>query len=395
MTNGEPLRPESGGALALAGIVLFGVLAIPQPASAQEWTASGSVGQSFRYEDNIGLNEFEIDDMNSSTSGSVELGVRSPTAFINLGAEIDFVRYFRETDLDSNEAYVDLNSGVQVGRSRFGLGAEAVFDTTRRSQFDDLGVGILANKPRNTFSISPTWDYQWTPTDVVGLFLNARLERFPNESGGLNNESYTGSGTYSKQLTPLTSFQSAVTYGYYTSEVTETNGVSVVGGLDMQITPRWRAGLLIGPRFTHSEDKINDTESDNVGVTLSADTRYDLTPYSSISGQFENGLVPSSSGEAQRFTSVRGIYRHELLPKVFFDASARFDTRERLDTDGSDSRENIRVSPRIRWQFVDDWELTGLYEFKWNSPAGGDETFTSNAFFVGLTYRSPRWFVWR
>lgn len=381
--------------LPLAALALLAVIGLPAALTAQEWTVNGAVSQSFDYQDNIGLNALEIADASSSTVGRVNFGLQSPTEFLNLGAEVDIVRFFEQTDLDSTDSFFNLNSGAQVGAHRFGLGAEAVFDTTRTSGIDDLGVGILANKPRQTYSVTPTWQYQWSAVDVVGVFLNARLERFPNESGGINNDSYSGSLTYGKQLTAATAFDSALTYGFYDSEFTRTQGVSLVGGMSTNFSPRWRGNLVAGPRFSRTEDKFNDETTNNVGVTLSADTTFDISPLSSVTASAEHGLVPSSSGEAQNFTAVRGIYRHQLLRGVYFDAVASFDMRERIESDDSDSREYADFSPRIRWEFVEDWELTGLYRFRWNSPARSDETFTSNTFFVGVTYRTPRWFVWR
>lgn len=390
-SEGSSARPISLPALAVLGVVVM-----PAALAAQEWTVDGTVSQRFEYNDNIGLNALEIADANSSTLGRVNFALQSPTAFLNLGAEVDIVRFFEETDLDSTDSFFNLNSGKQVGAHRFGLGAEAVFDTTRTSGIDDLGVGILANKPRQTYSVTPTWQYQWSAVDVVGVFLNARLERFPNESGGINNDSYSSSLTYGRQLTAATAFDSALTYGFYDSEFTRTHGFSLVGGVSTNISPRWRGNMVVGPRFSMTEDKLNDETTNNVGVTLSADSTFDISPLSSVTGSLENGLVPSSSGEAQNFTAVRGIYRHQLLRDVYFDAVASFDMRKRLENDDSaETREYADVSPRIRWEFVEDWELTGLYRFRWNSPTQSDETFTSNTFFVGVTYRTPRWFVWR
>lgn len=390
------LEGPSAWPLSLPALAVLGVVALPAALAAQEWTVDGTVSQRIEYQDNIGLNALKIGDANSSTLGRVNLGLQSPTAFLNLGAELDVVRFFKETDLNSNDSFFNLDSGAQVGAHRFGFGAEAVFDTTRTSGIDDLGAGILANKPRQTFSATPTWQYQWSATDVVGVFLNARLERFPNESGGINNDTYSSSLTYGKQLTAATAFDSALTYGYYDSEFTRTHGISLVGGVSTNISPRWRGNLVVGPRFSRTEDKFNEETTNNIGVTLSADTTFDLSQLSSVTASAEHGLVPSSSGEAQNFTAVRGVYRHQLVRGVYFDAVASFDMRERIESDDSeDSREYADISPRIRWEFVEDWELTGLYRFRWNSPARSDETFTSNTFFVGVTYRTPRWFVWR
>jgi hypothetical protein len=187
---------------------------------------------------------------------------------------------------------------------------------------------------------------------------------------------------------------SALTLSHYEDDDGITNSFDIVGGVEGNIANNWTGRFVAGPRFSDDRPEGGDSET-SVGLSFEGSTTYKFSPRSSVEAGFSQGLVPSSTSGTQNRTELRGVFRHRLLSNLAFDLIGRFNYREEAFGDDTDSREFASIEPALRWQFFPAWEMGARYRFRWNAPAGTDDSFTSNAFLVTLTYRTPRWFVWR
>jgi hypothetical protein len=376
-----------------AGVLALLAGAVPGTPLAQEWSASGFLRQQFDYDDNIGLNSLEISDGSSTSTAQVGFQYRGANTYASLTGRFNFIRFFSEETLNSDDQFVFFNASHRLGRNTFRLTAEADFDTTRTSEIDDNLVGILANEPRQLYRITPLWDFQWSPVDLVSVFFDFRLERFPT-GVFLNNETYSGAVAYSRRLSEWSQALGVVTVSHYEDDGSITDSVDVVGGLEGNITQNWTGRFVAGPRFSHDRPDGGGTDS-SVGATFEASTIYEFSPRTSVEASFSQGLVPSADAGTQNRTEARAVFRHQLLSTLLFELFGRFDLREEAFGTDTDSREFASIEPVLSWEFYPDWEVGARYRFRWNAPANTDDSFTSNAFLVTLTYRTPRWFVWR
>jgi len=193
-------RSFLGATFPKAALAVVALLVPAAPAAPAEWYARSRLSLQTGYDSNIRL---QPDDEKSAfvvtPSPQLLLGARTRNLDLKLDTRADFVRYLGESDLNSNNQYVE-GTGTWTGqRSAFTLGGSFIRDTSTDDDTDESGQRNLGSERRVTGSIDPSFSYRLTPRQT--LILSGSYERriYPDAQGAsqgvLEGTAFVGGGT--------------------------------------------------------------------------------------------------------------------------------------------------------------------------------------------------------
>ncbi len=114
------------------------------------------------------------------TKVNADVGVRSDRYDIALKNQFIVNRYESDLDLDSEDVKFNLTSGYRLTqKSRVGLTASFISDTTLTSELDGAGSGVVVqdNVRRQQWSITPNWSYSFSDMQMFqASYMHSEVE---------------------------------------------------------------------------------------------------------------------------------------------------------------------------------------------------------------------------
>ena len=131
------------------------------PCTAAEWSVEPGINMMYENNDNRSLTTAR----HKTTTGYVAdvflpFAVRSPASEISLTPRIRSQRY-DDSRLDSDDYYLNLQSGLDTPRTRWQLDAARSWASTLTTEFQDVGL-VDVYRPRNGSSLYPSVSHNLT-----------------------------------------------------------------------------------------------------------------------------------------------------------------------------------------------------------------------------------------
>jgi hypothetical protein len=376
---------------------------------ATEWSFEPAVNTKIGYDDNIFLStDNEIDSTELTLAPSAKFSVRTPRSGLSGTLGFTFRRYPEHTDRNDNNIRFDVASYHQMQRSRFGLSAGVIKDSTLDTQLEETGL-VFDHEDRLRQSVSPSWG--WRINELTNLETGYDYSTVEYEKSGDRTDYFTHVG----QIALIRNFSETVAgnigfvYGVTDSEsdIRSTNSNMRVG-LVWAATETFSASLAVGGRYTVSKypqtvpvfsgpdfvglvDTGKKTEASSSGVVynVSLDRKFER---SSMTLSASRNISNSAAGiqvEVTRFGISTSYNFTELV-----SGSLGLIMLESKDTGdnptGNIKQNNLSGNANITWKLARFWQLSAGYGQKRQTFDTIDQDAIKNTAYLTLTYHWPR-----
>jgi hypothetical protein len=393
-------------------IIAFSLGLIACAADAAEWKIDPKLQFTAGYNDNIRLRaDNEVSSAEATFSPSAIFGVESPTSGISGTAGFDFRRYEADSNLDDNNARLDINSFHTLERTRLGLDLGFIKDTTLDSQLEATGL-VLDRVSRRRLSAAPSWTWLFDERTQLRASYSYSDVEYQN-AGGSGFVNYT---LNSAQLS-LTRAVTERAAGSLTLSGTKTDNdndvqstnTNLQGGLSYQFSETLSTSLFAGIRRT----KVDYSRTSLLPI-FSGNTLIGFVPLTQDISSSDYGYVFSASltkkflrGETG-FSATRDIsndingtpievdrLRWQNLYRFSETLSANlnlelYNSQSNNSVSTSLNRNYYQVEPKFNWRFKQFWTLAASYRYRKQSFDSTSDDAVQNAAYLTLIYRWPR-----
>ncbi len=393
-------REATGIASALIGVLLIAASVWPHPSGAGQWYDEPTVSVRLGYDDNVRFTEKnEESSFSQKLSAGTGLGYRTEVTDVKAKVRLDLIRYSQESDLDTDDQYLDLNAKHRSGLNLFGLDGKFIRDTSRTSELETTGR-VRKSKRRHSGFLTPSWLRTLDERNSLQLAYtyNKVIYDDSDQTGLLDYRSHAARGSLFHVLDELTQLSATLTYTHYKVRDTNSkaNDYGIQVGASRAFSETLDASLAVGGRATTSEarnefgNRVSDT---NYGFLLNAslEKRFERT---TLKGRALRELRPTGSGRLIDSRSVGVDLRHRLSERLTFFLDTvvfRNETNNNsFNRDNDEQRTYLSVQPRLRWRLTRWWDIVGSYRYRYQKYDERSDSADSNAFFVYVTYNWPR-----
>jgi hypothetical protein len=334
-------------------------------------------------------------------SPQLRLGHRSEALDLNLTARIDLNGYAVNSQLSSVDDHFDLHSAYKASElSTLSLDAGFHQDTILNNPEDNPGQ-LVNNVRVTTLSATPSWSYQLSELDRLDMsagYLNKTYGGGSN-SGLTDYSFYDASAGWFHRLTEIDALSTSLSYSRY-----EPQGAFTSSGsahiFDAQLGWKHDFSEVLhlqvsgGPSLTLTEENgPGSGTSTNFVFNGSLGLTYRLGEQTDLQANLGRKSEPTSNGQVQVRDRI-GLtltYRWNELTTLRFLGS--YVGSE--GSSGSSSTDNLgqyfSIEPSVTWQLRNDLELGLSYRLQEETFRNPSGDAMSNAVFLTLTYRAPRW----
>lgn len=394
-------RGETGSSpFALIWALLLAVLVWPFPSSSGQWYDEPTVTARLGFDDNVRFTaKKEESSFSQKLSAKTGLGYRTEVTDIKLGVRADVQRYSEESDLDTDDQYLDLNAKHRTGHNLFGLNGRFIRDTSRTSELETTGR-VQRSKRRLSSFLNPTWTRTLDERNSVRLDYthNKVIYQDSNQTGLLDYRSHAARGALFHDLDELTQLSATFTYTHYRvpKSNSEADDYGFQVGVTRALSETVQGSLVAGGRETTSkvrDDARNTIRDTNYGLLLSASLEKRLER-TIVRGGVLRELRPTGSGRLIDSRSASIDVRHRLSERLtfFLDTSVfRNETNnDSFNQVDDEQRTYFSTEPKLRWRFTRWWDVVGSYRYRYQKLDGSGTSADSNAVFLYVTYNWPR-----
>lgn len=325
------------------------------------------------------------------------LTVRTPASEISLTPRIRSQRY-NDSRLDSDDYYLNLQSGLDMSRTRWQLDAARSWASTLTTEFQDVGL-VDVYRPRNGSSLYPSVTHNITERTTFRLGGSYEEVSYDEAQGSglVDTTNSSMDSTMSYKLTERTSLNLTGQYSKLEAGQSgnQTRTTSGQLGIDYRFSEQSRLTLSYGTRRT-------DTEIANSFYSVSDSSNGEIYNvgwvYRGESGNWNLSLsqsvLPSGFGFLVERKEARTAYDRSLGERTsaLFSLLA-FQHRgiSSTATAANDDRDYARAEIGLRWRMSPFWTLSANYVYVWQEFLNTSEPARSNALFLGLNYGGQRY----
>lgn len=358
-------------------------------AYAAEWSLTANANPSATYDDNVFLSQDEQSTMLYSITPTVVASRAVENSMVSVSAGYKFDRYSSVSNIDREDPFIRLDGSYNTERSSFGLNIGYQESSSRSTAEEDTGDFTTESTVR-TRTIAPSFSHQLTEQDSVSI-NGSYSERDYSTSDFSDNDTVSITGGWNHVFTErLTGGLSATVSNYQADALTfssddDTYGLSATA--EYALSELWQLNGQAGIRRLNSERKFTSgfKESDNSSggtVDFSATRTGEIDTFTI---GLSRGLIPSSTGDVNEQDRIHLAYSRNISDRLTAGLTASYqETTSALDS-GSEKRENINVSPSLRWQLERNVGLNLAYVYR-EQQRDSAPTVDSNAVSLTLTY---------
>lgn len=390
-------RLRAGGApqSVVGGVVMATLLGGPCLAE-MEPSAIASVSVAGEWNDNprmLARNGESVTGLNASAG--IDLQGQTDVLALSASGLLRSYRYDEDSTLDRDDYFI---SGVlrrEFDRQSIDLGARLNRESTLTGELESTGR-VNVNKRRNTGSISPAWEYEFS--EDVSLRIGGRYSDVHYEdAAGTGLVDYSAGDASASGVWAMNEF-TQTSLGIYVSEVRtpsrgqETDSYGWQGTLRRDLGEDSVATFKLGSRRTTQTYNIfsNLIELPDDGWLLGAEYAREWS-YSRISGGVSRTADPSG-GVLQQRDRIYGTLGFDLAP--FSGIALSSDVSEFRDLTGTGSeqrRDYRRADVSYYWQFSPGWRFTGTYSYVWQRYEATGVEANQGIVRVGVDWRDEVW----
>lgn len=358
--------------------------------SSAEYTLDITASPIFGYDDNVLLNVDEEDSFTFEVAPTLVLGraVENMSSTLSLGYAVE--RFSSISRLDSENPFVRFSSNYDMERTQLGLNVSYVEDSVRNEAEEDTG-DFSTDATSRTRSISPSISFQLSEQDTLTSSFTYTEREYSSDDFEDNDNRSLNLG-WTRQFTERLSGGLNTTISNYQTDgltfTTDDDSYNVSASASYQLSEVWSVEGDIGFRRLDTERTSNlgvVTKDDSNGSTFNVSTSYDKER-DSVIVNYTKQLSPSSSGVVNEQESVRLEWSRKLSEQLTAKLIASYrETRTASEQSSDNKRENINLSPSIRWQVDANWNVNLGYHYK-EQKRDTAKDVDSNAVLMTVTY---------
>jgi hypothetical protein len=246
-------------------LIFFISMSLPRSSTASDLTIVPELELRVEYDDNLDFDEKdEIDDFAGNAIPRLTLDYKTELLDVALFGELDFLKYYDETDFDRTNQLYGFDGRYQVS-SRWALAGNFEYrrDETIDSQLEETGQVTERNRV-NTYDAGSGLFYQLTELSDVGFVFDYRKRDY-SSADDTDFDRYTFSLPYIKKFGNQRDILT-LTPSYSIFDSDEEDVTDYRFGLEWQrlLTETLTSEVEVGVRYTDIED-TNGRNDDNIG----------------------------------------------------------------------------------------------------------------------------------
>jgi hypothetical protein len=359
-------------------------------AQAAEWSITGTLNPSAKYDDNVFMSENETSSFQYSVSPTAIFSRKQDNnnATLNLGYDIS--RYRSLSSLDRQNPFVRFSSGYQTERSDWGLGAGYVKNSSRNSAVEDTG-DFQTESTATTKTLSPSYQYKLTERDNVSLGGSYSKKTFSTTDFSDNKTLSLNTGwtrQFSERMSGGLNFSVSNSQSTGLLVSTDYDNYNLSTSLNYDLSELWQISGSIGVRRLNSEQMSNGgntVENSSSGLSLDINANR-KTEIGALSVGLSRSVSPSSTGDVNETDRLTFSWSRNLTERVSTSLTTSYQQTSSALENTTEKRENISFSPAISWQLERNLGLNLAYNYRQQKQSQLNSNVSSNALILSLNY---------
>lgn len=403
---------RSGGRRQIAAAAaVMSMLWASSSAMAAEWLVEPLLNLGLRYDDNIGLDSDNGEEVRAITVGAGAQFSRNTEVWrTQARALFSYVDYDNLRDRD--QQLLELSSRYRAQRHVLGLTASLRRDTTFTVRDDEAieGVDVIIDPDvtdgiegpdlpdvgvadvqirRDRIILRPSWEYDLTRRTAIGLGYRLYDVSYDDEPGAdlVDHTTHAVEGRFIYRLAPNETISAVVEVARFEADErdAQTDNVSLLATYDRAFSPVLRTSFSLGVRDSSVEEPGVDESS--TGVILRVGLTRELEA-GRISLRAGRDVRPSGVGEVVETDRVEADFARDLTPRLTFVMSGTaFKLRSvRDDGGGRADRDYFRIQPGLRYALTRTMDIEASYRYRWQDREADPGSAESNSIMLRLRY---------
>jgi len=372
----------------LPAVVLYAPLVI-----SAEYLIDADISPTLRYDDNVELRRNKEGSFSTEITPTLMLSRTTSQSTLGLDLGYRIEKFASLSDLDREDPFARFSSSLIRERSVFGLDAEYSENAQRSIAEEDTG-DFASDATVTTRALSPSFQYQLTERDFVYTNLSYLKRTYSGtdvNDGFLDNETYSYTGGWFRNLSERLSAGLALTYATYEAKSalreSEYDTYNLAVTSEYRLNEQWSFSGQVGYRTVQSKNSFENGETlrdRSSGSLFSLTTKYEGLN-NNFSVALARELNPSGEGAVNEMDSIRFDWLRMLTERVDFTLSGLYQQTQDIDSFNNTKRDFMFISPGLRWALQENIALNFGYQFR-KQKGDNVETADSNMVFVTLNY---------
>lgn len=371
-------------------LALLGTLTITA-SQAAEWSLSGTINPSLKYDDNIFMRDGnELADYRATVNPTLTAAYKLENSETSVSAGYVIERYETSRQLDRENPFVNFNTQHQTERSSWGLGFNYAESSSRSDAEADTG-DFETNSTVTTQSISPSYSFQVTELDSLSI-NGSYTDKTYSTTDFSNSKSHSLSTSWQHQFTERLNGGLSLSANNNKSEglTIQTNDDTYNLSLTSQydLSEVWAINGSVGVRQLNSEqtDVFGFTnKNSSSGSTLSFDVSY-KHEVDTASLSLSRSVSPSNTGDVNEQDRLSMQWSRQITERLSTSISGSYQASTSASDSGGDKRENINISPSVNWKMSPDASISLSYNYRQQKESEANTDAISNAVMLTLNY---------
>jgi len=368
------------------------IILFPLLASANDVTLVPSLRISGEYDDNVFFNSTdEVDDYLTIISPGLTFDYATELLNLQSLIVVDFLRYFDETELDTENQRYDLNGRYQLA-SKWNIAGNFSYikDTTLESELEETGI-VHLREDRKRYNAGGGLSYQMTELTDLNFNYTHTVTRYDSEDNvdyDYDNFSLLCNRKLKNQLDVLTV---RTNYSIFDSDEEKTNNYELLFGWFHKFSETLDLNASAGPRYTRQNfnDDREDEDSWGTTVDISLNKRGET---SSATIGYSRRIWNNADGDLVETDRIYARAKQRIIGRlgVGFVAGLYFTSQED-DSDNDDTRYYI-LNPSLYYMLTENHsiELAYSYQNELEESRPKDLESERNRIWIAFHFNFPR-----
>lgn len=368
------------------------IILFPLLASANDVTLVPSLRISGEYDDNVFFNSTdEVDDYLTIISPGLTFDYATELLNLQSLIVVDFLRYFDETELDTENQRYDLNGRYQLA-SKWNIAGNFSYikDTTLESELEETGI-VHLREDRKRYNAGGGLSYQMTELTDLNFNYTHTATRYDSEDNvdyDYDNFSLLCNRKLKNQLDVLTV---RTNYSIFDSDEEKTNNYELLFGWFHKFSETLDLNASAGPRYTRQNfnDDREDEDSWGTTVDISLNKRGET---SSATIGYSRRIWNNADGDLVETDRIYARAKQRIIGRlgVGFVAGLYFTSQED-DSDNDDTRYYI-LNPSLYYMLTENHsiELAYSYQNELEESRPKDLESERNRIWIAFHFNFPR-----
>jgi hypothetical protein len=365
-------------------------LALPLDSEGRDLTLNTNLSISGRYDDNVTFARTDpLGDYSSIVNPTLNLDYQTEQSKLNVGADVSFLNYLDQTDLDTIKHNYNFDSDTRISeRLKFDTKFGYVRDTLLDSELEETGrVFNLENRDR--YSAAMRLRSILTSLSTVGMtynFYRTNYEQDTREDRDLNvvgvfYERLLNNGRDALSVNPA--------YGFRNSDTIESDTYYLSVGWTHRSTEKGTFNFIVGGSYT--EESRQDLEkTDSSG--WNADINYEIkSENSSFRTGYRRESLYDANDDLLDVDHLYALLGYRFSQRLRFNLSGNYySTQSKLE--GVDKNTSyFDVRPRLNYYLTEKHSLGLSYRFSQGYDDNEEnKTVTRNQVELNFVFRFPK-----